>query len=1130
MQKLILSSYGYKQAKSLAQAIVATFETAQTQLISQAQYDFSLRALKTVLSTANIIMQLQNNPPPKLIDKNEEKKEEKKEESKEENKEENKEEPKSTPEVKEVVKEEIIKEKPKILDEVNVLKKALEDTYLPRLNEEDSIIFEHILTDQFPTAKPQATIGSEDEFLERCLKTSLTTFNLQENPSIIMKLHQLNDALFVHHGIIVLGPNASGKSSLIKAMQFALSIYSGNINESKTVEAVEKYLASPEAESRLITRAIWRNSIHSIQKLVKDSCHLENRKYIKLHWISPQAVNTQDLYGELDTKKKVWKEGIISHLVRKSIVDSLNQKYWIVMDGDMDNIWVEGLYSALEENRRLCLSSSECLLLPQDCSLFFETDTLSYASPATISRCGIIKTLESDLTWVHLLDSWSASLPPLYKEKRYTELFNALFRELLTPIFSMIWNPENPAKLVVPASSAWGCRSFTKLFECFLLENTTREQLEIEHKQLLFKQARLEAYQKIEGIKVEETSPRHKKAAILTIKQILEITDLFLLSIIWSLLTIVDDQSKNQVTKYILEKFRKLKTSNESALEQLKDAETAFPPDDIPLTSLFLKKDVGMWGSFKENVTKIDYSKEQINFQGEGITIPTEDTCKYTWIINSLAIHHMNVILFGNASTGKSIIMKQVMKKSFEDDKWVKLQMQMTGKTCANTVQEQIFSKFEKRVKNEYAPKAGQKLIIYLDDAHLPSYSNRRLQQPIELIREIICHRGIYDLKQIEFKEMLNFQIACSLSLTQGKINTSGRFSRHFSAIQVFPMKETDLHYIFSEILEWGFTQYEDDLKKYIEDIATLTLKIYQKVKESFLPVPWKCHYRFSLKDLIKLIQGMVAIPQSVYNDQGEDPDKKLRFCYKTWIHESMRVFSDKLANYQDRDYFENFLKTIADTSKFVIDWPKIVAKPSSLIYGKVEGNIYKELSLPFACDKIKDTFQEYTRIYKRDVNLVLYETVVQQILQITRLLEISKGHGLLIGLGGNGRSTLTKIACLLLNWKFATVGTHRHFRISEWRENLRIIYKQMGSENKNTVFLCSDEMLEGDEDEDDPIIEDIHNLLSSGEIPGLFSQKDKDELLSDRKHKTFEDFMRDNRSKLRLMICMNPVSKTLTK
>lgn len=62
--------------------------------------------------------------------------------------------------------------------------------------------------------------------------------------------------------------------------------------------------------------------------------------------------------------------------------------------------------SVLDDSRLLCLANGQRIRLKTDTRIFFEVDTLEHASPATVSRCGMVLITEEVLGWKSLVKSW----------------------------------------------------------------------------------------------------------------------------------------------------------------------------------------------------------------------------------------------------------------------------------------------------------------------------------------------------------------------------------------------------------------------------------------------------------------------------------------------------------------------------------------------------------------------------------------------------------------------------------------------------------------------------------------------------------------------------------------------------
>ena len=72
------------------------------------------------------------------------------------------------------------------------------------------------------------------------------------------------------------------------------------------------------------------------------------------------------------------------------VLSSADVISWVVCDGDIDPEWIEALNSVLDDNRLLTMASGERIKFGPDVNFIFETHDLTYASPATISRMGVV--------------------------------------------------------------------------------------------------------------------------------------------------------------------------------------------------------------------------------------------------------------------------------------------------------------------------------------------------------------------------------------------------------------------------------------------------------------------------------------------------------------------------------------------------------------------------------------------------------------------------------------------------------------------------------------------------------------------------------------------------------------------
>ena len=114
-----------------------------------------------------------------------------------------------------------------------------------------------------------------------------------------------------------------------------------------------------------------------------------NGKSIKVHYINPKAVSREKLLGNMDRDTREWTDGILTAAARV-VNRELEVHHWIVCDGEIDPDWIEALNSVLDDNRLLTLPNGERIQFGNNVNFLFETSDLRHASPATISRMGVI--------------------------------------------------------------------------------------------------------------------------------------------------------------------------------------------------------------------------------------------------------------------------------------------------------------------------------------------------------------------------------------------------------------------------------------------------------------------------------------------------------------------------------------------------------------------------------------------------------------------------------------------------------------------------------------------------------------------------------------------------------------------
>ncbi|XP_078590507.1 cytoplasmic dynein 1 heavy chain 1-like isoform X1 [Branchiostoma floridae x Branchiostoma japonicum] len=332
--QVMLYSQGFRTAEKLANKIVPFFKLCDEQLSNQSHYDFGLRALKSVLVSAGNVKR----------DRIQHIKELKKAQG-------------------EAVDEGAIAEN---LPEQEILIQSVMETMVPKLVAEDIPLLHSLLSDVFPGIQyTRAEMKAlRTELTKVCQEMHMVYGEGEEMGTMwVEKVLQVYQISQLHHGLMMVGPSGSGKSSAWKCLLKALERLEG-------VEGVS-------------------------------------------HVIDPKAISKDHLYGTLDPNTREWTDGLFTHILRK-IIDNirgeLQKRQWIVFDGDVDPEWVENLNSVLDDNKLLTLPNGERLSIPPNVRIMFEVQDLKYATLATVSRCGMVWFSEDVLSTEMVFDNFLSCL------------------------------------------------------------------------------------------------------------------------------------------------------------------------------------------------------------------------------------------------------------------------------------------------------------------------------------------------------------------------------------------------------------------------------------------------------------------------------------------------------------------------------------------------------------------------------------------------------------------------------------------------------------------------------------------------------------------------------------------------
>lgn len=943
---------------------------------------------------------------------------------------------------------------PELAEEV-VLMRALRDMNLPKFVFDDVPLFLGLIADLFPGLDcPRVRYPTLNDVIEQDLAKH--GYQVLTRPGEqVDKIIQLYETMLTRHTTMLVGETGGGKSVMLETIARAQT-------------------------------TMGRNT--------------------KLYTLNPKAQTVAELYGELDPDTRDWTDGLLSNIFRECnkpmAIGRENDFKYIVFDGDVDAVWVENMNSVMDDNRLLTLPNGERIRLQDHCKLLFEVADLKYASPATVSRCGMVYVDPKNLGFKPFLKTWSEGVGAKHRETllrmfdKYMDRMTAFCydgTELDGRMISIVRTSiDRPVISVV--------KQFTILMQSFLeaLDDSTSD---------------VETSQDDDYVRAIESA--------------------FIFCLVWSFgATIVETSGNSDRARF------------DDFVRRLANFGNVLPAG-ATLYDYGFDITRNTWYEWKSLTTPLEVPP---NTPFSSLLVSTAHTVRTNWLIDLMCSCDAHTLLTGDSGTSKTVVVKNYLQKRLQDGKTNTVTMNFSSRTTANDVHSSLMDVLDKRTKDTVGPPVGKRLLCFVDDLNMPAVDKYGTQQPIALLKLMIGRGGTYDRgRDLNWLQMKDIQYIAAMGHPGGARSVVD--PRFVSMFQVFEMQtpdETNLKVIYGSIIT--NTSKTLALKPGTHELVVdMTLDLYKSVVSKLLPTPSRFHYIFNLRDLSRLFEGMSKATSAKVRNT---PD-----FLRLWRNESIRVFHDRLIADKDRDFVLGKVSSLirhgcTDDTSPITSNPILFADYSPL--KQIDGSGSSDEVDPSSRLRsyadvgdyatIKPWFEDL--INRRNAKLsdgsaptklVLFDHALEHITRIHRVLRTENGHALLVGVGGSGKQSLAHLAADMAGCEVFEITLTRGYNDESFREDLKKLYNVLGVQNHPTMFLFTDNHVV-----EEGFLELINNMLTTGTVPALFADEEKDALVNairDDLHANKISVTRDEgwryfisrcRKNLHIVLAMSPVGDTL--
>ena len=841
--------------------------------------------------------------------------------------------------------------------------------------------------------------------------------------------------------------------------------------------------------------AAWKILLEALTALD----NIKGESYI----IDPKAVNKENLYGKLDQTTLDWTDGVFTGTLRKILDNQRGEsgkRHWIIFDGDVDPEWAENLNSVLDDNKLLTLPHGDRLSIPPNVRIMFEVESLKYATLATVSRCGMVWFSEDIVT----LDMMFSHYLKRLKQNNFDDSMNYLANQ--SGALLEFDNSKNDYNIQVRTKAADSIKVF---FEPNNLVQKALEATESMTHVMEFSKIRviesMFALLRRGTTNIIEYNDNHSEFPMSDEQIFTYMSKWLIVSMIWGL---GGSLSLGNRTKFS-EKLREFTSDIE------------FPNDpNFQMIDYYIDIGENRWNPWKARVPNTDIESEKVS--DADVVIPTVDTVRHQEILKSWISEHRPFILCGPPGSGKTMTLMATLKilTDFE-----MVFINFSSSTTPDLILK-TFDHYCEYIKSSNGtilrPKLSNKyLVIFCDEINLPEIDKYSTQVVITFLREITEQNGFWrplDKTWIKL-ERIQFVGACNPPTDVGRHPLNNRFLRHCPLLYVdFPGKDS-LRQIYGTFNRAILRKAGSAFSGQSEPLTEAMVEFYTQCQTHYTP-DIQPHYIYSPRELTRWKH---AINESIENIS--DPDGLVRL----WAHEALRLFQDRLVLDEEKVWCDQLVDKVASQC-FPSLSPQALERP--ILFTNLLTDNYISCGKEELIKKIESKLKVF---YEEELNvpLVIFDSVLEHILRIDRVLKQPIGHLLLVGQSGVGKTTLSRFVAWMNDLTVFQIKAGRNYGVADFDADLRGIMKRAGCKGEKICFIFDESNVLGP-----AFLERMNALLASGEVPGLFEGDEYISLLNmarehivkeikgvDTEEEIYKAFIKGVQRNLHVVFTMNPLS-----